>query len=245
MKFDLSRLNFSRKDLLRGLTLPSEMNEALAEDIGIMVGDGCLHQTIRKTSTSNEIQCYGNATSDRTYYEIYVKNLKKELYNLNFSFLIKKKNTCALIRDSKGLFEFYTTIIGLPRGRKDNIGLPIVIWSDTKFIRACLRGLIDSDGSFQIKMRNYPVVKLNFASKKLIQDCQKAFNLLGLKVSIKTDCAMIHSITKRPYITNYLYLSGHEKIEQYTQLIGFSNPKNILKLQEYKTGSLGFEPRTP
>ena len=42
MKFDLSEIKLSRKDVKRGLKFPSEMNEQLAEDIGIMIGDGCI-----------------------------------------------------------------------------------------------------------------------------------------------------------------------------------------------------------
>src|SRR3989338_9659294 len=101
MKFDLSRINFSRKDIIRGLRLPSEMDEKLAEDIGIMVGDGCLHQTLRNNTLSSQIQCYGNAITDYHYYSLYVKDLKKHLYNLEFTFLLQKKNTCELFRDSK------------------------------------------------------------------------------------------------------------------------------------------------
>ena len=53
MKFDLSEIKLSRKDVLRGLRFPSEMSEQLAEDIGIMIGDGCISTYKSNNLTNN------------------------------------------------------------------------------------------------------------------------------------------------------------------------------------------------
>jgi hypothetical protein len=37
MRLDISKINFSKLDIKRGLKLPQEMSEALAEDIGISI----------------------------------------------------------------------------------------------------------------------------------------------------------------------------------------------------------------
>ena len=146
---------------------------------------------------------------------------------------------------SQGLVEFYSKIIGLPLGKKNEIKIPSCIWADKRFIRACLRGIIDTDGSFQLRIRNYPQIKLACASKRLIKDCKKAFKLVGIETSIKTDCVRIHNVTKRKFITNYLYLSGRKKISKYIKLVGFSNQNNILRLQKYKGGPKGISTPDP
>lgn len=243
MKFDLSEIKLSRKDIKRGLKFPIEMNEKLAEDIGIMIGDGCISVYKSNNFTNNFVSVDGNSLTDKEYLLEYVSNLKSELYNLNFKSLFKKnRNEMRISITSQGLVQFYSEIIGLPVGKKINIGIPQSVWQDKKFIKSCLRGIIDTDGSFQVRTGNYPLIKLGVSSKKLIEDCQKAFRLLGIETSIKTDCTHIHTVTKRPYITNYLYLSGREKFIKYMELIGFSNPTGISKYYLWKKDA--FLPRS-
>ena len=234
MEFDLSSINFSRKDIKRGLILPKRMTESLAEDIGIMIGDGCVTSYKSNNFKNNFISVDGNSLTDKEYLVRCVTGLKSSLYNLNFKLYFKKnRNEMSIRIHSQGLLQFYTGVIGLPLGKKTNIGIPGCIWKNKNFIKACLRGIIDTDGSFQLRVNNYPQIKLAVASRKLIEDCKKAFELLGIETSIKTDCIQIHTVTGRPYVTNYLYLSGREKIRKYTEIIGFSNPNNLLKLEKY------------
>jgi len=167
MNLDLSKINFSRFDLKRGLKLPKELSEKLAEDIGIMVGDGSIGKIVRpKRAVDYQIMCYGNAITDNLFYGTYVKNLKKDLFNLNFQFSDRPKNTCELRINSKGLLEFYTKIIGLPLGKKGNLGIPPLIMNSKDNIKsAFIRGLADSDFSFTFRRRNkkimyYPLIKL-------------------------------------------------------------------------------------
>jgi len=242
MKFDLSKIKLSRFDIKRSLKLPTDLNEDLAEDIGIMVGDGHIGKFKRPSNKTVDyvIVCSGNAFSDRDYVINHVKKLKLKLFSLDFPVFFAGKNSTEirLKINSKGLLEFYTKIIGLPLNKKENIGIPRIIWKNLNFIKACLRGIVDTDFSFDIKKNNYPVLKLKTASKKLTKDCKKAFRLMGLESSIKTDCIEIHSKTKRAYKTNYLYLSGKDKIIKYINDIGFNNPRNLVKIKKFM-GPLG------
>ena len=85
MKFDLSGIELSRKDVIRGLKFPAEMNEKLAEDIGIMIGDGCISTYKSNNLTNNFISVDGNFLTDREYLLKYVNDLKFDLYTLNFN----------------------------------------------------------------------------------------------------------------------------------------------------------------
>ena len=242
MKFNLSEIKLSKKDIKKGLTFPSEMNEKLAEDIGIMIGDGCISTYNSDNLTNNFISVDGNSLTDREYLLKYVHDLKFDLYNLNFNAHSKKnRNEISIRIYSQGLLQFYTKVIGLPLGKKTNIGIPSFVWKKDDFIKACLRGIIDTDGNFQLRINNYPQIKLAVSSKKLIEDCKRAFKLLGIGTNIKTDCTHIHNVTNRPYISNYLYLSGREKFKRYMKLIGFSNPNNLLKYNLWKQNN--FLPR--
>ncbi|MEK6984439.1 MAG: hypothetical protein AABX33_07735 [Nanoarchaeota archaeon] len=125
MKFDLSEIKLSRKDAKRGLSFPAEMNEKLAEDIGIMIGDGCISIHEYNNLKHYFISVDGNSITDRDYLLGFVKNLKFNLYNLNFNSDFKKnRNEMRLRVYSQGLAEFYTKIIGLPAGKKEEIGIP-------------------------------------------------------------------------------------------------------------------------
>ena len=124
MKFDLSEIKLSRKDIKRGLKFPIELNEELAEDIGIMIGDGCIGSYKNNNLTNNFISVDGNSLNDQEYLLKYVSNLKSNLYNLNFKPLFKKnRNEMRIQLNSQGLVQFYTKVIGLPLGKKINIGI--------------------------------------------------------------------------------------------------------------------------
>ncbi len=248
MKFDLSKVNFSRFDIKRGLRLPTELNEKLAEDIGIMVGDGHIGKAVRpKRAVEYQIQCYGNAITDRIFYEVYVKNLKKNLFNLDFRFSNKPKNTCEIWANSKGLLEFYTKIIDLPLGRKDGIRIQSLIMESSHEIKfSFIRGLADSDFTLTFRKKDkkvmyYPLIKIGTASKNLITNIKEVLIELGFKPTVSYNLKSKHPLTKNIYIGHELSLNGKINLERWINRIGFSNPKNILKYHLWK--KLGFCPR--
>ena len=124
MKFNLSEIKLSKKDIKKGLTFPSEMNEKLAEDIGIMIGDGGIGVYKYNNFTNSIVSVDGNSIIDKEYLLEYVNNLKFRLYNLSFKPYFKKnRNEMRIRMYSQGLVHFYTKVIGLPLGKKTNIGI--------------------------------------------------------------------------------------------------------------------------
>lgn len=241
MKFDLSKINFSKNDIKRGLNLPTKINRELAEDIGVMVGDGYIGKTIRpKRGTEYQVHCYGNAITDKLFYKFYVKNLKQNLFNLDFRFSDKKKNTCVLEANSRGLLEFYTSIIGLPLGRKDDIKVPrLILGANNKIKSSFIKGLADSDFTFTFRKKNkekpyYPLIKLGVASKNLIHDIEKLLSNFKFKYTVSYDLKYIHPITKKIFLTHEISLNGKENLARWMNIIGFNNPKNLLKYSIWK-----------
>ena len=269
MKLDSSKIKLSRFDIKRGLKFPSKLNEKLAEDMGIMVGDGHINYYRYGKSTDFMICVSNNAITDKNYALNYVKKLKLELYGLNFPAYYKGKNKTEiqLKINSKGLVEFYTKVINLPLGRKDTIGIPSLIMNSNNKIKcAFIRGLADTDFTFTFRKKHkpvmyYPFIKIDTSSKNLIIGIKKILDSLDFKTTVSYDLKRIHPLTKNTFITQELSLNGKRNLKKWMEIIGTSNPKNILKYNLWKKqgfcprdeeirkmmkdmGSRGFEPPT-
>ena len=265
MELDISMVERSKNDLKKGLKLPNKLTYELAEDIGIMVGDGHIRLYVRyKRAADYAIACYGNAITDKVYFMHYVQALKKHLFNLNFRFSKRQKNTCELLAYSKGLFQFYTKVIGLPDGNKRDVKVPdIILNSNGKVKCAFLRGLADTDFSLVFKRRDkdalyYPTIKIPTCSKPLIHDLAYLLRNLGFKFSVSYDLSVVHSKTGNTFVSQQLHLYGKKALKRWMEVIGFNNPKNVLKYALWKkngfcppnveiekmVGPVGFEPTT-
>jgi intein/homing endonuclease len=235
MVFDESKIKMSHNDVRRGLTLPKRMTAALAEDIGIMVGDGHVGVHKRKTSMNYQICVSGDTTNDSKYIREYVLNLKKQLYNLQFPIHLtgKKKTEIRLQIYSKGLLEYYRDVIRLPVGRKDEIRVPEIIRKGTKEVkRAFLRGIFDTDGHFYLRKRGsnpYPRLKIVASSKRLIEDVAKILEELNLGPTTAYNLWSVHSKTGKKSCCHEVYLNGSTRLNKWIHSIGFSNLKNKLK----------------
>lgn len=238
MELDISKVSLSKFDIKRGLTLPTHISNPLAEDIGIMIGDGHIGLY---TEDKKEYAIYvsGNATKEKSYISNHVNILKKQLYNLDFPVSQVKKNEIRIKICSKGLVEFYHKTIGLPVNKKGDIGIPKIIWSNKEYIASCLRGIMDTDfGLCFKKTEKYPVFQLKTSSNKLVNDCKKAFKILGIKANIYENRREFHKITKNYFITNYLFINGRNNLEKYIKIIG-SNSERINKIIKKNMGPRG------
>jgi len=122
-------------DVVRGLILPSKLNEELAEDIGFMIGDGHIGIYIRsKRSADYVIMGSGHASDDKEYISKHIRGLKRKLYGLRFpvSYQGNTKSEIRLKLNCKSLLHFYRDVIGLPMNKKEEIGIPKIIWKDKK-----------------------------------------------------------------------------------------------------------------
>ena len=73
MKFNLSKVKLSDNDIKRGLVLPKQPSEELAEFIGILTGDGYINYYPYQYKYLLEIA--GDSRLDKDYLTIYVENL--------------------------------------------------------------------------------------------------------------------------------------------------------------------------
>ncbi len=210
---DNSKIHFSKNDLRKNIIIPKQVDEKLAEEIGIHLGDGCL---LKKKN-------YFSVKCDIKEEENYVKNfllpLYKKLYNIDLK-LIKRYNVCGFEIYSKVISEFKNKVIRLPYGKKiHKIEVPKLILNtrDRRVYSALIRGLFDTDGCIYISRSKYPVISITIKSEKLIQQVFNMLKKMGF-IPTKTEFTVM--------------LNGPTMLIKWIKEIGSNNPKNIARLEK-------------
>ncbi len=204
---------------MRDITLP-KLNKELAEFIGILLGDGHLGPL------KYEISVTGNSINEVEYIKGFVRNRMTDLFNIVP--LIYYQKNCNAMRCkiySKKVFEYLTNVFGLWQGNKMNYDLriPTKIKNNDELLKACLRGLIDTDGG--VFRHHKWCAQLQFYSKNesLANDVENSLIRLGYKPSK----------TKKSSGNIILYLFNKD-IDTYFKEIGTNNYKNQLKYNIWK-----------
>lgn len=203
---------------IKELLLPPESIE-LSEFYGIMLGDGNLTKIKKYKIRVYQIKIVGDSRHDKDYLVNFVKPLMENLFKIKVN-LYKPKvaNALYLSSTSKRLVEFLETK-GFKPGNKitNKLGIPQWIKSNNNYLRACIRGLFDTDGciykltnqnSYQICFTNYNPILLNDVRNSLIY--------LGIKPS---------KITKNRDIM----ITKRSELQRFLKEIRFSNFKHLNK----------------
>ena len=244
MKFDLSQIEMSKRDIKRGVKLPESLSKELAEFIGIMVGDGHLsyypgfstsgHKIVR---SDVRISCNINEQQ----YINHIKNLFRILFKTELNYVPDSRSQTIILRfNSKGVVQFLNKICEIPLNRKTGIVfVPTIIKNADNGVKyQFLRGIADTDFTVTFQNRtgkghNYPVIKGNFKSKILIKDLEQLFKDLQFKYSICYD--QIRPDRRfGPTTINSINLYGRENFERWVNFIGFSNSKFLRKVEKWK-----------
>jgi len=211
---------FQSRDILlpKKISFPKK-DAKLAEFVGIMMGDGGV--------SKYHISITLNSKTDKEY-AIFVCHLIKNLFGITPS-VLKRKNSLALdiIVNRIKLTEFCKSI-GLKVGNKlkQNLNIPEWINKNKQYQIACVRGLIDTDGSFFVhkyisKGKSYSYLKIGFSSRSpaLIRSVQEILKKLCINSKIN-------------YNSNEVKIESQEGVLQYMALIGTNNPKHRAKTKK-------------
>jgi len=185
----------------------------LAEFVGIMIGDGGI--------TKNQITISQNSETDREYSQ-FIINLLKNLFNVQPSIYKDKKSLAVRIAISRTELVKYCKSIGLKIGNKirQKVDIPRWIKNNQKFMIACIRGLIDTDGCifehrYKVNDKWYNYKKLCFTSySKPLR--QSVFNILKN-----------NGLNPRFAANRDVRLDSIKDIQKYFQLISSHNPKHL------------------
>lgn len=187
-------------------------NAVLAEFVGIMMGDGGI-SPYQVTVTLHHI--------DDLEYSGFVVKLIQELFRESPRvYHLPEKSVNNIVMSRKAVSEYLHTL-GLPIGNKIKQQLDIPVWikSDQKFGMACLRGLVDTDGS--IFTHRYRVKGIWYAYKKL--SFTSASKLLRVSVY-----GLFQKLGFHPRMTSAdVRLERVDDVARYFSLIGSHNPKHL------------------
>lgn len=200
--------------------LIKEKSNELAELVGIILGDGNIW--VRKPYYYLTI--VGDSKKDRDYLLSYVKPLFEKLFNKKMNIKEHRTNNELFIYLGSKDVVFTLKKFGLKFGdkKKNNISIPKWVFESDDYLKSCIRGLIDTDGSVcPITGRDYPYIW--FSSN--IENLRKSFNLAMKKLEIKTSKWNI-----RPNRTPDIYIGSKEMIKKYIETISFKNERHLSKL---------------
>jgi len=189
----------------------------LAEFMGIMLGDGGVAPYHIHITLSNTEKKYAN----------YIIDLVNELFGVVPKVhKLKYAQAIDIVIHRKQLVTFCQEI-GLVRGNKikQQIDIPEWIKSNTEFSKACVRGLIDTDGcfydnSYTSNNKKYSYFKIAFtsASLPLRLSVAKILNDLNIKTSIDHKDVRINDI---------------QSVQRYIEIIGSHNQKHLDKILRF------------
>ncbi len=205
-------------------------SKELAEFIGIMLGDGGVAR--------GQISITLGYSTDKEY----IPFIRKLIYKL---FSVRGSTYRSLNRDAIRIQVSGVNLVkillnlGLVQGDKikQQFDIPSWIQGNKDYIKACIRGMIDTDGCVHRKVRRessrveYRSIGITFcsASKPLQLSMIRLFNLLEYKVAISG---------------RIIYLCGKEQVKRYVNEIGFSNPKHLNRYKKFLLdyGWIKFQP---
>ena len=201
-----------------------EKDARLAELVGILLGDGNIYFCSKsKRICSYSVRIAGDFEKDRDYHLNYIAPLCNDLFKINVRIRNHTVNNERFVcLESRLLIDFLISI-GLKAGDKikNKVGIPNWIFENTEFLKACLRGLIDTDGSvYRMSKRDKNLIRMDFTNynRTLLDDTRAAFIRLGFNPS-KIIC------------NNKFFISRQDDIARYIREIGFSNNKHIERLK--------------
>lgn len=205
-----------------------EKSQKLAELIGIILGDGNINYYKKgKKIGVYQINIAGDKNLDREYHLKYITPLINDLFGVKVvEFLPKKTNARHLIISSKQLVNFFITN-ELKSGSKirNQVTIPSWIKENNSYLKACLRGLYDTDGSVY-KLTNQNTYQICFTNynNTLLNDVRNSLLSLGINVSKITKGRDI-MITKKTELRKFL------------KEIGFRNSRHLNKVKNWNLQS--------
>ncbi len=199
------------------------INKDLAEFVGAVIGDGNLWND----ETHYRVELTGDPVLDKSYYEEFMSPLIENLFGLKPSIKVRSRGLRLRIH-SKKVFKALTDI-GVParKGKCYNVQIPNVIKNNAAFLKACIRGIMDTDGSlfFADKgyRKDYPTIEISTTSEKLAKDIKIALVDWDFRIGFR-----LQKTTK--FAPRYIIsLNGVEMVNRWVKEIGFSNPRHSKK----------------
>ena len=124
-----------------------EHSEEFAELVGILLGDGNITVYIKGRAQVYQVSVASGRKNEEAYARNFVAPLLTKLSGLNTKIRLKKNVVYSYLSSKELVKELERN--GLFHGNKikNKLKIPDWIFENKKYLRACIRGLIDTDGS--------------------------------------------------------------------------------------------------
>lgn len=193
----------------------SQLCVEFSEFIGIVLGDGGM--------TKNQITITLHYLDDLEYSK-FVVSLIKKLFSINSSNLRSPNEHVLLIRMSRTNLVKFCMTLGLKIGNKvkQQVDMPQWIKDNLNYRIACVRGLVDTDGSvfthtYTSKGKSYSYKKIDFTSRSIPLLTSVSDTLKNLDIK--------HSVTSYYQVR----IEAQRDVKRFFKLIGSHNPKHVKK----------------
>ena len=192
------------------IRLPQKNTVDFAEFYGIMLGDGCIY------STGSGFCISSDSFFDKEFILSYVPALIYKLFNLSPHFYFPKNSrvvNCVVY--NKKIVHFLIAN-GFPKGKKipANPTIPSLFFKKPELLKACIRGIVDTDGSVSSHPHTKIMIHISIVSDTLRTSVSNGLKKLGMIVG-----------TYDKGIEFY----GKKKAIEYFRIIDSSNVKHKLK----------------
>jgi len=202
---EVKRNKYIKKEIIE-----PQLNESLAEVLGILNGDGHM------APINHEI-CVVISSSEEKYLK-HIKKLFEDTFKIEFK--VYRKDTGIKLRvNSKDLFNILHNKYRIPKGNKlGKLKIPSQLKTKRIFLLSYIRGIYDTDGNFFIRRKKDPVVQITSADANYLKEIQKTLIELGFNARI----------------TNLrIFIYDKEDIHKFFKMIQPANPKHLKKYQSY------------
>lgn len=192
-----------------------------AELVGILLGDGHL--------SKYKFQIVITLNSDlEKEYVTFIYALLKDLFKIEPKIrFFRNKKAIQIGLNSKIIFNLLNRDVGIPscrRKTKPNNKIPDYIFNNKKLLKACIRGLFDTEGSLSI--RHHKAIRLSIFNNSpfLLKSIYVGLKNLGFNAILKT---------------RSVRLNRTSEIIRFFKEIGSNNPYKKKRYELwYKTGKL-------
>ena len=191
----------------------------LAELVGIILGDGSIY--VKEEVGAYQIRI-AFSLKDEKEYRNYVNSLSYEIFGIKPGIKRHRNSAYYVCINSKQAVQQLRGI-GLKEGNKKRNRSTIPDWvkKNKEYLKACTRGLIDTDGSiYRLSSKDPKTLRISFKNRntRLLNDARLSLESLGFHPS--------------KIIEYNIFLTRKEDTKKYLNEIGFNNSKHIKKLKK-------------
>src|SRR3989344_2883742 len=222
----VGKFNKNQYFVTRKIRRPKLDND-LAEFIGIVLGDGSI--------TRRQVIITLNRKSDKKY-AYYVSGLTKKIFGIAPSFYLQGSVWDLAVSRTELVKFLIENGLSIGNKVKQQVAVPKQIQDNDTLSKYCIRGLIDTDGSFYIEKHFY---KNNVYYNCVINFTNRSLPLLEF---VETKLQKLGFNTRKGNKYS-ICLSRIEEVSRYFKEIGSSNPKHYHKYAKFMEEKYGGVPK--